>query len=158
LKIQVTLVLFCLAIAGIPFLPGCAKSSSTSSGGAVNVANLAGTWANTGYIDATSSPAESLPITNYADTLQFDGTGKLYAGYYTKVFSPAVDSAVWVKSTDTASYTIINDSALYINGHTGYYFVHSSSDTFGISTLNAHQLNLFSPNPGGGGYYYVFSK
>ena len=158
MKKHIILLLIFLAIAAVPFLPGCAKGSGVPTGGTVNVADLAGTWANTTYVDATSSPSQSIAITNDADTLQFDGSGKLYAGYYIKVFSPAVDSAVWTKLTDTATYTIINDSALYINGHSGFYFAHSSSDTFLISTLTAHQLNLYSPNPGGGGYYYVFSK
>jgi hypothetical protein len=151
---------FSLATAVIFLLSACAKSSNTlpSLGSGVNTAYLAGTWANTEYIDASAAPSEAVSITNNADTLQFDANGKLYATYYTKVFSPAVDSAVWTKFIDTAAYTLINDSALYINGHAGFYFAHLSSDTFQINTLTAHQLSLFSPNPGYGGYYYVFSK
>jgi hypothetical protein len=153
---HVVFSLSCLLIAGMIFIASCGKSGSPAN--TVNKADLTGTWANTYFIVAKTSPFVTIPITNNADTFQFDGSGKLYATYYSKIYSPAVDSAVWTKQADTATYTFVNDTTLYINGRTFAYFAYASSDTFRIRTLNAHELNLYSPDPAGGGYSYFFSK
>ncbi|HWK02537.1 MAG TPA: hypothetical protein VNS58_02835 [Puia sp.] len=134
-------VLFVVLGAGAWF--GCKKSSS-SPGSAVNKADLAGAWTRQYYISAGASGLDTVPVAYLNDTLQFTNTGKVYGIYFAQTYTTSGE--VWVETADTGTYSLLNDTTLYINGRTYLYGL--TGDTFHIRKLDAHQLELHTVNGG----------